>query len=79
MPSKYTVALSLDFETNALWEGLPKGERSKRVREALINASIVAERDMLIEALRAQTLNYVSHIKNLKRELMNLEAFGVKE
>jgi len=79
MPSKYTVALSLDFETNALWEGLPRGERSKRVREALIKSQIVAERDMLIEALRAQNKNYVTHIKKLKKEIMNLEAFGVKE
>lgn len=52
MPSKYSVALVLDSETNSIWDNLPVGERSHRVREALKNAGIVHERDLLIEALR---------------------------
>ena len=54
MPAKYTVALVLDHVTNIMWDELPAGERSKRVREALKRASIVNERDMLVEALRKQ-------------------------
>ena len=54
MPAKYTVALVLDNVTNIMWDELPVGERSKRVREALKRASIVNERDMLVEALRKQ-------------------------
>lgn len=53
-PSKFTVALVLDHVTNIMWDELPVGERSSRVREALKRASIVNERDMLIEALRKQ-------------------------
>jgi hypothetical protein len=52
MPSQRTVALSLDEETQAMWEALPRGERSKRIREALRTATIVNDRDCLIEALR---------------------------
>ena len=48
------VSVSLDNETVELWESLPVGERSKRLREALKQASIVNERDMLVEALRKQ-------------------------
>jgi hypothetical protein len=52
MPSHRTVALSLDEETQAMWQALPIGERSKRVREALRIATIVNDRDCLVEALR---------------------------
>jgi len=52
MPSQRVVALSLDEETLEIWKALPNGERSERVREALRTASIVAQRDKHIEALR---------------------------
>lgn len=48
------MSLSLDDVTVRMWEGLPVGERSKRIREAIKNAAIVNERDMLVEALRGQ-------------------------
>lgn len=52
MASKYTVTVSLDEVTKMMWEELPIGERSKRVRAAIKTASLVSEKDMLIGALR---------------------------
>jgi hypothetical protein len=71
MPSKYTVGLVLCEQTFLMWNDLPIGERSKRVREALMNADIVNERDMLIEALRNQ-------IKALKAQNYH-DRWSVKE
>jgi len=50
MPAKFTVALVLDKETNELWDSLPDGEKSPRIREALRTASIVAEKDCRADA-----------------------------
>ena len=47
-------ALVLDKETNDIWDNLPLGERSQRVREALKEAELVNHRDMLVVALRKQ-------------------------
>ena len=45
MPAKFTVALVLDEETNEIWDALPDGEKSKRLREALLVAEIVHQKD----------------------------------
>jgi hypothetical protein len=48
MPSKFTVGVVLDNATIGIWESLPIGERSKRIREALTTASVVMDRDRMI-------------------------------
>jgi len=62
MPSKYMVSVSLDEATVAIWEGLPKGERSKRIREALKEAETQLAYERHVKALRGQ-------IKELKHKL----------
>ena len=51
MPSKYMVSVCLDEVTMMMWEQLPIGERSKRIREAVRNASAIEERDVAIESM----------------------------
>lgn len=79
MPSKYSVALSLDEASMALWEGLPVGERSKRVREALETADIVKICMDEICDLKEQVEMSIRTIRKLRLEILNLETFGVKE
>ena len=62
MPSKYMVSLVLDKETIAIWEGLPVGERSSRIRASLKDAELAWGQDNLIKALRGQ-------IKQLKKQV----------
>jgi hypothetical protein len=69
MPSKYMVSVSLYLETITAWEALPMGEKSKRVREALRTASIVSDRDALVEALRRK-------VKSLENEVYYLRSGG---
>tara|TARA_Y100000310_G_C20457856_1_gene703916 strand:+ start:245 stop:475 length:231 start_codon:yes stop_codon:yes gene_type:complete len=45
------VSVSLDEVTMMMWEQLPIGERSKRVREAIRSASAIEERDVAIESM----------------------------
>lgn len=66
MPSKYTVAVVLDEESGAIWDSLPAGEKSKRVRKAISDAEIVERRDMLIEALRRQINNRERIISDIR-------------
>ena len=73
------VSVVLDNETIEIWEGLPVGERSKRVREALRTAELVEVRDSQIKALEAQIQINIKTIRKLQLEMTNLEAFGVKE
>ena len=73
------VSLVLDKETIEIWEGLPVGERSKRVREALRTAELVEVRDSQIKALEAQISINIKTIRKLQLEITNLEAFGVKQ
>ena len=70
MPSKYTVGVVLDDETNTIWDNLPVGERSKRIRAALKNAAIVNERDMLVSALRQQIKRWTHRCDHLEISLM---------
>lgn len=79
MPSKFVVGLSLDSELIEVWNSLPIGERSKRVRGALRTAALVEVRDSHIKALEEQIAINISIIRKLKLEITNLEAFGVKE
>jgi hypothetical protein len=79
MPSKYMVSVVLDNETIEIWEGLPVGERSKRVREALRTAEIVAERDSYIKALQSQNEVLNRLVKKLELKIVNFETFGVDE
>ena len=79
MPSQHAVALSLDSETWGIWSALPKGERSKCVREALRTAEIVAERDSYIKALQSQNEILNRLVKKLELKIVNLETFGVDE
>ena len=79
MPSKFVVGLSLDSELMDVWNSLPRGERSKRVREALRTAELVEVRDSQIKALEGQIRINIKTIRKLQLEITNLEAFGVKE
>ena len=79
MPSQHAVALSLDSETWSIWSALPKGERSKCVREALRTAEIVAERDSYIKALQSQNEVLNRLVKKLELKIVNFETFGVDE
>ena len=65
------VSVCLDNETIAMWEALPKGVRSKRVREALRTATIVNDRDCLILALRRQ-------VKHLMQTNSDLRLYGAR-
>ena len=73
------VSVVLDNETIEIWEGLPVGERSKRVREALRTAEIVAERDSYIKALQSQNEVLNRLVKKLELKIVNFETFGVDE
>jgi len=76
MPSKYMVSVSLDSVTVAIWEGLPIGERSKRVREALAVADLVVVKDGEIENLQNQTMRHINLIRKLQMSNQELRAFG---
>jgi|TARA_R110000824_G_scaffold34206_3_gene108996 hypothetical protein len=73
------VSVSLDLETMRVWEGLPVGDRSGRVREALKTALVVQERDLLIESLRRRIDGLKTDLGKCNLAVKNLEAFGVKE
>ena len=79
MPSKFVVGLSLDSELMDVWNSLPIGERSKRVRDALRTAELVEVRDSHIKSLEKQIDINIRTIRKLQLEITNLEAFGVKE
>lgn len=54
MPSKMTVALSLDEESGRIWDELPRGERSRYVREAMNKIDLIRVQEDLIMKLRAR-------------------------
>ena len=66
MPSKYMVSVSLDLETMNAWEALPIGERSKRVRDALRTAGIVADKDKRIDAMSGRIEYLEKQIADMK-------------
>tara|TARA_R110000824_G_scaffold210205_1_gene396011 strand:+ start:761 stop:1033 length:273 start_codon:yes stop_codon:yes gene_type:complete len=78
MGAQRTVALSLDIESHLIWEQLPKGERSRRVREALSVAHLVLKRDEEIEYLRGFKSRALGEIKKLKLSNLELRDFGCK-
>jgi hypothetical protein len=78
MPSKYMVSVSLDSVTVAIWEGLPKGERSKRVREALAVANLTVAKDEQLLKLGKQAERHVHLIRQLKMSNQELRAFGCR-
>lgn len=65
MPSKYLVSVSLDKETSMIWESLPIGGRSERLRTALKDAGVIRHREMTIEALRRQ----IKHAQQIIRDV----------
>ena len=65
MASRYTVAVVLDEESGAVWDSLPAGEKSQRVREALKDAGVIRHREMTIEALRRQ----IKHAQQIIRDV----------
>ena len=79
MPSKYMVSVSLDEVTMIMWEELPVGTRSKRIREAISTASIVNERDMLVAALRKQIDHAKRTISDMRLYCTCRATKGVKE
>ena len=66
MPSKLTVALSLDEESSAIWDELPRGERSKYVREAMNKIDLIRVQEDLIMKLRARLTSAEKEIKDMK-------------
>lgn len=72
------VSVSLDSVTVAIWEGLPKGERSKRVREALTVANLTVAKDADLARLLKQTEGHIRLIRQLKMSNQELRAFGCR-
>jgi hypothetical protein len=66
MPSKLTVALSLDEESSMIWDELPRGERSRYVREAMNKIDLIRVQEDLIMKLRARLTSAEKEIKDLK-------------
>ena len=66
------VSVVLDNETIKIWEGLPVGERSKRIRASLKDAELAWGQDNLIKALRAQ-------IQQLKNRIYHQKWGGEEE
>ena len=66
MPSKMTVALSLDDESSEIWDGLPRGERSHYVRESMKEIDLVRVQEDLIRKLRARLDAAEKKIKDMR-------------
>lgn len=79
MPSKFMVSVSLDKVTIEMWEALPAGERSKRIREALRESVTIYGQDVVIANLRESERLLRHRIKKLNLKVSNFEAFGVVE
>ena len=73
------VMLSLDDESAVIWKALPHGRRSKMVRECMKNALIVKEKQATIDGLMKRCRELQQEKTALSLEIVNLEAFGVKE
>jgi len=67
MGAQRTVALSLDIESHLIWEQLPKGERSRRVRK-----------DFEIELLENQIETNIDWIRKLRMSNQELRDFGCR-
>jgi len=72
MPSKITVALSLDEESSLIWDGLPRGERSKYVREAMNKIDLIKVQEDLINKLR-------NRLDSAEQQISDMKLFGMKE
>jgi len=70
MPSKYSAVVSLDKQTFDIWESLPRGDRSKRLRDALIISEIVFHKEVEVE-------HKESRIKHLERVIYDFGIFGL--
>jgi len=66
MPSKLTVALSLDEDSSVIWDELPRGERSRYVREAMNKIDLIRVQEDLIMKLRDRLTAAEKEIKDLK-------------
>ena len=66
MPSKITVALSLDEVSSAIWDELPRGERSRYVREAMNKIDLIKVQEDLIMKLRNRLTSAEREISYLK-------------
>ena len=66
MPSKMTVALSLDEESSMIWNGLPRGERSRYVRKSMKEIDLIRVQEDLITKLRARLDAAEKKIKEMK-------------
>ena len=72
MPSKITVALSLDEDCRDIWDGLPRGERSKYVREAMNKIDLIKVQEDLINKLR-------NRLDSAEQQISDMKLFGMKE
>jgi len=70
MPSKYNASVSLDKHTFEIWENLPRGDRSKRVRDAMTISEIVFHKEIEVK-------HKESRIKHLERVIYDLGIFGL--
>ena len=73
------VMLSLDDESAAIWKALPHSRKSEMVRECMKNAMIVKEKQATIDGLMKRCRELQQEKNALSLEIVNLEAFGVKE
>ena len=71
--------LSLDDESAAIWKALPHSRMSEMVRECMKNAMIVKEKQATIDGLMKRCRELQKDKNALSLEIVNLEAFGVKE
>ena len=63
------VTISLDELSFEVYQDIPKGARSRFMREVIMNANIVAEKDVLIAALRRRVEFDENKIKKLEEEV----------
>ena len=70
VPSKYNASVSLDKHTFEIWENLPRGDRSKRVRDAMTISEIVFHKEIEVEHKERR-------IKHLERIIYDLGIFGL--
>ena len=48
----HTITVSLDDAAKELFDQIPKGSKSRFIRDAMVDAAIVSDQASLIEALR---------------------------
>ena len=72
------VTISLDDLSYEAFLDIPKGSRSRVVRECILNGQILHEKDCLIAALRQGRDYHTTKIKQLEDKIWILEEMNKK-